>query len=353
MIRLGPWHIDVEITPEISTAVSLDAPPGTYSGDDAKIGFSQRYEGIMERLHKIFPGGLDGRSVMDCACNCGAYLFWSKEHGAGECFGFDSREHWIEQARFLVAHRVKPTDGMRFEVCDLHDLASVAPGRSDVTWFNGIFYHLPDPVAGLKVAADLTNELLILNTATKAEQPDGALVVARENPDRMLSGMDDLNWFPTGPVVLTRILNWLGFPEVRCSVWRFTPNQKAGLDRIEMLAAREPGYLSAYDAAREQEDPVARLISTTIAPRSTVAVIGRDDAPDVRGREINTVALPVDIAALEQLRDAGAGYLAVTAEAGEWLEAHPEVAAWIRSHETVASAPGACEVHSLIPAGRG
>ena len=105
VIRLGPWHIEVEITPEVSTAVALDAPPGTYPDSFGKISFSRRYDGIMARLRKVFPNGLEGRSVMDCACNCGAYLFWSKEHGAGECFGFDAREHWIEQARFLAEHR--------------------------------------------------------------------------------------------------------------------------------------------------------------------------------------------------------------------------------------------------------
>ena len=31
-------------------------------------------ENIMARLRKIFPNGLEGRSVMDCACNCGALI---------------------------------------------------------------------------------------------------------------------------------------------------------------------------------------------------------------------------------------------------------------------------------------
>jgi hypothetical protein len=355
VIRLGPWHMDVEITPEVSTAVSVDVPPGTYDDTAAMIGFSRRYEGIMEKLRSIYPRGLEGRSVMDCACNCGAYLFWSKEHGAGECFGFDARAHWIEQARFLAAHREKPTDGMRFEVCDLHDLPDVAPGRFDVTWFAGIFYHLPDPVAGLKAAADLTEELLILNTATKAKRPDGALVVSHENPDRLLAGMDELNWFPTGPAVLTRILGWLGFPEVRCSVWRTPPRQKPDLDRIEILAARKPGYLADFDAAREQEDPLTRLVATTIAPRSVIAVLGRAQPPEVPGRSTLGVALPRDeaeadervIAAIERLRQAGAGYLALTANAIGWLDAHPRAAEWVRSHEPVAALDGACELFSL------
>jgi hypothetical protein len=302
---------------------------------------------------------------MDCACNCGAYLFWSKEHGAGECFGFDAREHWIAQARFLAEHRIEPSDGITFEVCDLYDLPRAAPGRFDVTWFNGIFYHLPDPVSGLKLAADLTDELLILNTATKAGQPDGALVVGRENPDRLLSGMDDLNWFPTGPVVLTRILNWLGFPEVRCSVWRTPPNQKAGLDRIEMLAAREEGYLADFDAsAGEGKARLGRVIATTVPPRAAVAVLdpSGEAPPEVRGRETIAVPLPGDatgagervVAALARLRESGVGYVALTADGIAWVERNPRLAAWIRTHETVATVAGACELVSLAqPRGGG
>ena len=279
-------------------------------------------------------------------------------YGAGECFGFDARSHWIDQARFLAEHRVKPSDGMRFEVCDLYDLPKVAPGRFDVTWFNGIFYHLPDPVAGLKLAADITDELLILNTAVKAGHPDGGMVIAHENPDRLLAGMDDLNWFPTGPRVLTGILRWLGFSEVRCSVWRTPQNQKPGLDRIEMLAAREEGYLADFDAAAgEGEDRLRHVIATSVPPRSLIAVLGpgAEGIPQVPSREMVAMPLPdqaagtdeLAIGEVERLRGAGAGYLAVTAEGLAWIESHPRFAAWIRSHESIAAAAGAYEVVSL------
>ena len=122
VIRLGPWHLDVEITPELSTRAFLEAPAGTYADSLGKIGFRSPREGFIERMLRIYPNGLEGRSVMDCACNCGGFLFWAKEIGAGDCFGFDVRRHWIDQAKFLAEHRSGPTDGMRFEVCDLYDL---------------------------------------------------------------------------------------------------------------------------------------------------------------------------------------------------------------------------------------
>ena len=42
VIRLGPWHVDVEITPEVSTRAFLDAPPGTYPESFGKISFHDR-----------------------------------------------------------------------------------------------------------------------------------------------------------------------------------------------------------------------------------------------------------------------------------------------------------------------
>ena len=93
------------------------------------MSFQSPGQGFMRKMKRIFPNGLEGRSVMDCACNCGAYLLWCKELGAGECYGFDAREHWIRQARFLAEHRGQ-TDGVRFEVHDLYDLDDVDPGRS-------------------------------------------------------------------------------------------------------------------------------------------------------------------------------------------------------------------------------
>jgi tRNA (mo5U34)-methyltransferase len=246
--RLGPWHIDVEVAPGIST------------GD-----FSDAYrprESFLSRLARIYPGGLEGRSVLDCACNCGAYSFFAKELGAGRCFGFDAREQWIAQARFLAEYREKPTDDMRFEVLDLYELQQLGIGRFDVAFFFGIFYHLHDPVTGLKAAADLTDELLILNTKARPNRPDGMLVQAQESPDGALAGTRSLCWFPTGPGVLTSILNWLGFPEVRCSHW--LPSRSEDLDRIEMLAARTPGFFEHWDETRSARE----VIESTTNPRS-------------------------------------------------------------------------------------
>jgi hypothetical protein len=251
IIRLGPWHLDVEVAPGLSTRVWLESDePYPESFGPVKFNDGARSH-FHEQLRELYPNGLEGRSFLDCACNCGGYSFWARELGAGECFGFDAREHWIRQARFLLEHRDGPKDDMRFEVADLYDLPDMGLRPFDVTLFKGILYHLPDPVTGLKIAADLTNELMILNTGTMAGWPDGALVIDRESTEQVMSGVHGLNWYPTGPDVVARMLRWVGFPETRLLWWR--PQTRPGRGRLEMLASKEEGLLDRIPELSPEE----------------------------------------------------------------------------------------------------
>ena len=182
IVALAPWHIDVQVTNEISTAVAENVQGDGRSGieTDGPVRFVRPRDSWEELMRRIYPDGLEGRSFLECACNCGAYCFWAKEPGAGRCHGFDVREHWIKQARFLQKHRTWPADDVSFEVRDLYKLPESDLEQFDVTMFQGIFYHLPDPITGLKAAADKTRELLILDTAIRNDTPDGMLALAQE-----------------------------------------------------------------------------------------------------------------------------------------------------------------------------
>lgn len=241
IIRLGPWHLDVEVAPGLSTRAWLEAG-GTYPESFGDIAFLDQRDDFKRRLAAIYPAGLEGRSFLDCACNCGGYVFWAREAGAGECFGFDVREHWIRQAEFLLKHRPEPKDGLQFEVADLYDLPKLDLQPFDVTLFKGILYHLPDPVAGMRIAADLTREVMIVNTGTAAGLPDGALVVDNERTEPLMSGVHGLNWYPTGPEVVVKILRWLGFRETRLMWWR--PETRPGRGRLELVASKREGVLA-------------------------------------------------------------------------------------------------------------
>ena len=250
IISLGPWHHDVQVTPEVSTSVSLQAPKGTYSSSPS---FINPHEHLANILSKIYPGGLEGRTFLDCACNCGGYSFSAKDLGASECFGFDARKHWVDQANFLSENRAWSTKGMRFEELDLYDLPKLGLEPFDITLFKGIFYHLPDPIAGLKLAADLTREVIVVNTATLNDVPDGMLAINEEGTEKLMSGVHGLAWFPTGPHVLAQILKWMGFTETRLVFW---VDHKTGLSRqrgrMEIIASRKEGLLQNFKSLEGQ-----------------------------------------------------------------------------------------------------
>ena len=227
---LGPWCHELEVTDGISTREWHERNPGS---DIAFLDPKSTKVSMM--LRRVYRRDLAGRSVLDCGCNAGGYLFLARELGAGHCHGFDVRQHWIDQARFVAAARDEKE--ITFEVCDLYDLR-VEP--FDVTLFNGLFYHLPDPIRGLKIAADLTREVMFVDTSTRAGVQDGYLAMETESTDILVSGVYGLNWLPTGPVVVERILEWAGFVEWRVIGYR---NIRHDVNRLAMVASKVRGQL--------------------------------------------------------------------------------------------------------------
>ena len=239
ILSLAPWHHDVEVAPGIFTGQAAAASPPSELGTPTLIDPGRDARDVVDAL---FPDGLQGRSILDCACNAGGYLFASASLGAGRSFGFDVRDHWIRQARFLAGHL--PSERIEFATCELADL----PGRGlepfDLTWFNGLLYHLPDPVAGLRIAADLTRKLLVVNTAA-AYAPGHALVLNPESRTRVMSGVHGLAWLPSSDRVVSDMLAWCGFPHSRLHWKRHLTSDRW---RMLVLAAREDSTFAHYDA---------------------------------------------------------------------------------------------------------
>jgi tRNA (mo5U34)-methyltransferase len=238
ILRLGPWHHDIEIAPGIRTGAPV--PPGTYAPELGKPTVI-RTDFLAQLYTDVYPGGLAGRSMLDCACNAGGFLFNAAQNGAGRSFGFDVREHWIEQARFLARHLA--SENIQFSVRNLMSLRELGLEPFDLTLFSGLLYHLPDPIAGLQIAADHTRELLIVNTDFTPAPVDG-LVLNRESETEVMSGVHGLAWLPTSEHVVREMLAWCGFPHARLLFDIATPYKRR---RMLIMAARDERTFAHYD----------------------------------------------------------------------------------------------------------
>jgi tRNA (mo5U34)-methyltransferase len=340
-LRLAPWHLQVEITPELTTRDLYEAseeklPEGFYDPSFVKD--------VIARLYG--EAGMAGRSMLDCACNNGAYLFAAKEAGAGPCFGFDVRQIWIDQARFLAKYRDGPSDDMRFEACDLYDLPQRGLDPVDFTVCAGVLYHVPDPIRAIQVVADLTSDVMLLMSACAPGHRDGAFVASKETTEDPLSGVYGLSWFPTGPAAAIAVLRWLGFQEFRIWDW-FAQHPVANapeVDRFELVAFRDKARVEGWDE-RGPGNAVGKMretVATRVPPRSTVLVASEGSAGLLKavGRpaqhfpqngagaflpgmgDSDSWALMVQI---DELRAKGAQYLVVPESSGAWLGSVPKL----------------------------
>jgi len=241
---LGPWHMSIQLTEELNT--------GQVFNEDGMIKDRPQNGGVsllplrdsyLAQIDSIYPEGVSDKTFLDCACNSGGYCYWMRERDIKLAYGFDVREHWISQARFVKMHReVAPTDRIQFRVSDLYDVPKLNLEPSDITMFKGIFYHLPDPVAGLKIAADLTKEVMFFNTATTWDIEDGFMKAGWESKENVMSGVHGLKWYPTGPKVCADMLSWCGFAEIKLIFYR-KQHDTPGVGRTELVASKVPGLL--------------------------------------------------------------------------------------------------------------
>jgi SAM-dependent methyltransferase len=249
---LAPWHFDVELGEGIRT---VDGNQARYGGKEewpiAVINPSE----LAPLLKRIYPDGLGGKRFLDVACNGGGYSILAKRLGARFVLGFDAREHWIFQATFLV--RELGLEGIEFRRADLH---SFGGGEAfDICLFKGILYHLPDPVAGLRQVADLTREVIIVDSETDGERGELCLRLNKEGVGSLMTGIHGLAWWPSGPDLIAVILGWLGFTQTREIFWQPTraPGRRRP-GRCRIIGARSADFLIHFDRSASRPRPTQR-----------------------------------------------------------------------------------------------
>lgn len=240
--RFGPWQMSIQVTEHVNTGQLLE-----FQGQKRSQGNKNRdaaHGKFLKLIDSLYPNGLSGKKFLDCGCNAGAYCFWVRERQAEIGYGFDAREHWIKQGRVVKNKRTAgPTNRIQFEVLNIYDLPTKDLHSFDIVQFKGLFYHLSDPISGLRIAADHCRDILIFSTAFLWGEVDGALVQNTADPELLHGGVDSISWFPTGPSVCAELIRSLGFEQLKLTTMKQVKNRPER-GRLEIVAARERGRLS-------------------------------------------------------------------------------------------------------------
>jgi tRNA (mo5U34)-methyltransferase len=217
--ELGPWHFDFEIVDGLRTNISTNREKLSFR--DPK----NQWRTIISET------GIDisKAKMLDCGCNSGAMCFFAARDGFDECVGIDAHKHWIDQAEFVRGFQNEEIQNKTtFMNKRIQDYKSDL--EFDLVLFNGLFYHLPDPIHTLEKVTKLIkpNGWITINTVM-GQDNRGSLKVKTEGVLPM-SGVDGLSIIPDGPDVLITILKWLGFDNYKTTLLRE--------DRIEILARK-------------------------------------------------------------------------------------------------------------------
>src|SRR2546423_14047682 len=115
-----------------------------------------------EVIQQCLPADLTGKSVLDVGCNGGFYCVEAKRRGAARVLGVDGQRHHIRQALFV--RKVLGLD-LEFRRLSVYDLTPETVGRFDIALALGLVYHLKHVIFALERLFDVTNELLIVESA--------------------------------------------------------------------------------------------------------------------------------------------------------------------------------------------
>ena len=165
---------------------------------------------LKARADVYFSRGIAGKSVIDIGCWDGYNSFEAKRRGASRVLATDhhvwSGKPYASRDSFELARAVLATEVEVMDI-DLPDIGERTVGRFDVVLFLGVLYHLPNPYAGLQIAASICDELLVVEThldALDVKQP-AAIFYPRG------FGGDGSNWWGPNPACVLGMLQRLSF----------------------------------------------------------------------------------------------------------------------------------------------
>jgi len=162
--RLAPFHHKVQLPYDLSTHVpELSLRPLEYTR------ISNLVKHAFPALLEACGGSLQGKRVLDVACNCGGFVIEAAKLKSEYVLGVDITEHYIEQAKFIK--RALGMEQVDFRRMNIENIDEEKVGLFDVSFCFGILYHLENPVLAMKRLASVTKEIMLVDTRVMQSPP--------------------------------------------------------------------------------------------------------------------------------------------------------------------------------------
>jgi SAM-dependent methyltransferase len=162
------------------------------------------------------PIDMTGTTVIDIGAWNGFYSFEAKRRGAKRVLATD---HFCWQDNYFRGRETfdlaRNALGLKIEALDIDvpELSVERVGTFDVVIFLGVFYHLLDPIDGLRRAAALAREVLVVEThidggINQYDRPAMVMYPGKELSD------DPTNWWGPNDACMRALLGTMGFARI-------------------------------------------------------------------------------------------------------------------------------------------
>jgi tRNA (mo5U34)-methyltransferase len=212
----------------LSLQAALDAIPHWYHRIELPGGVVTPGWAPLDVTHYRVPADLTGKRVLDVGAWDGFWTFEALKRGAREVVAIDDFSNAIykgEQRGWKQFDFCRDALGYTSQQCSrqemsVYDIKPAELGRFDVVLFFGVLYHLKHPMLGLERLADVTDDLLCVESAILDDYSPykgtgyGDSMVMEFYPDDQY-GQNATNWWVPTLRVMSTMIRSVGFPDVK------------------------------------------------------------------------------------------------------------------------------------------
>jgi tRNA (mo5U34)-methyltransferase len=150
---------------------------------------TQRKKLFFDPVVRHFGGSLEGKRVLDLACNAGYWSLASIEAGADYVLGIEGRQMHVDQASFVFEVKEVERDRYDFVMGDIFKTDFRQFGTFDVVLYLGLMYHISKPMELMEKISEVNDDILVVDT-TLSMASGSFLKIVPQDPDSYMSAVD-------------------------------------------------------------------------------------------------------------------------------------------------------------------